>query len=445
MANILLISYDNGSHLPFFPMNLFYLYGHLIKPNIHNVGLWHQDLHHGPDDGLLQILNTNPWDIVGIGAVAGYYQYKKLKSLSAVINASTRRDKFQYVLGGHGPAAEPEYFIKAMGSNSVVVGDGENGMDQILSGGNGIIYGKPWEEDSAPLDLYNKMPMDIYKLIRWPTSERTDFCFPILSSRGCKFNCSFCYRMREGYHLRAVEAIIEEIRYLHKHFLINHFQFADELLMASEARTAEICAALLALPFKIKWDCNGRLNYAKTDLLNLMKRSGCEYINYGIESLDQGLLNEMHKALTVERIHQGVEDTLKAGISPGLNFIWGFPGDTIANLWKAVNFIKKYDPCHELRTIRPVTPYPGTQLYKNAIKNGLLGGPEDFYEAKHVNSDLFTVNFTDIPTKDAHKALNNANIGLIENYLQKRGERQAKAAHKLYLNGDASFRGFREV
>lgn len=158
-------------------MNLFYLYGHLIKPDIHNVGLWHQDLHHGPDDSLLPILNTNPWDIVGIGAVAGYYQYRKLKSLSNVINSSTRRHKFQYVLGGHGPAAAPEYFMRVMGADSVVVGDGEDGFDQILSVGKGVIHTKPCTEDAAPLRVYQAMPMDIYKLIRWPTSERTDFAF----------------------------------------------------------------------------------------------------------------------------------------------------------------------------------------------------------------------------------------------------------------------------
>lgn len=426
-------------------MNLFYLYGHLIKPDIHNVGLWHQDLHHGPDDSLLPILNTNPWDIVGIGAVAGYYQYRKLKSLSNVINSSTRRHKFQYVLGGHGPAAAPEYFMRVMGADSVVVGDGEDGFDQILSVGKGVIHTKPCTEDAAPLRVYQAMPMDIYKLIRWPTSERTDFCFPILSSRGCKFSCSFCYRMREGYHLRAVDAIMEEIRFLHKHFKINHFQFADELLMASEKRTEEICQAILNLPFAIRWDCNGRLNYARPEILNMMKSAGAKYVNYGIESLNQTLLNQMRKGLTLEQIHKGVEATLAAGLSPGLNLIWGFPGDTVENLWAAVDFIKKYDPCHELRTIRPVTPYPGTALYRLAIEKGLLEGLEDFYERKHVNSDLFTVNFMDISTEEAHKHLHNANLALLQNYLQKRGEKQAEAARRMYLNGDTSFRGFRDV
>jgi radical SAM superfamily enzyme YgiQ (UPF0313 family) len=250
--------------------------------------------------------------------------------------------------------------------------------------------------------------------------------------------------MRKGYHERSVEAIIEEIKYLHDNHAINHFQFSDELLMSTKKRTEAICEALLKLPFKVKWDCNGRLNFARPKILKLMRRSGCEYVNYGIESLSQSLLNSMGKGLTADRIHDGVRDTLKSGISPGLNLIWGFPGDTVKNLDKSVEFLKKYDPCHELRTIRPVTPYPGTKLYQKAVKMGLLDGPRDFYEQKHVNSDLFTVNFMDIDTDTAHERLYDANMKLINRYHWENAHKMKSCAERLYA-GDASFRGFREV
>jgi len=250
--------------------------------------------------------------------------------------------------------------------------------------------------------------------------------------------------MRKGFYERPVKAIIEEIKYLHRRFGINHIQFADELLMASRARTEEICQSIIQLPFALKWDCNGRLNFAKPATLKLMKRAGCEYINYGIESLNQQILNEMGKGLTLGQINQGIQATLANNISPGINLIWGFPGDTVDNLDKAVDFLVKHDPCHELRTIRPVTPYPGTKLYKLAIEKGLLEGPEDFYERKHVNSDLFTVNFMDISTKKAHKALHEANFRLINNYYMNQAAKTNKNAAKLY-SGDASFRGFRAI
>ena len=215
--------------------------------------------------------------------------------------------------------------------------------------------------------------------------------------------------------------------------------------MASKARTEEICSALLKLPFRVAWDCNGRLNYATPSLLRLMKKCGCKYINYGIESLNQKLLNQMHKGLTVEQITKGIEATLTAQISPGLNLIWGFPGDTVENLQAAVEFLMKYDPCHELRTIRPVTPYPGTALYQEAIDMGLLDGSEDFYENKHVNSDLFTVNFMDISTEEAHRHLMEANRKLYYNYLSKRQDEFINQTRQLYVEGNTNFRGYRNV
>jgi len=251
--------------------------------------------------------------------------------------------------------------------------------------------------------------------------------------------------MREGFHERSIEAIIEEIKWLHKNVGINHFQFADELLMASEKRTEDICTAILALPFKIKWDCNGRLNFAKSHLLNLMKTSGAQYVNYGIESMNQKILNSMGKGLTVDQIITGVEATLAAHLSPGLNLLWGFPQNTEKDLWEEVAFLKKYDPCPELRTIRPVTPYPGCRLFLKGVEDGLLKNAEDFYENKHKNSDLISVNFMDIPIEEAHRMLYEANLELWKNYVGNRTERLDWDMINLYIHGKTDFRGFRTV
>ncbi len=445
MSNVLLISYDNDSHIPFFPMNLFYLAG-ALKDAKHNVGIWLQDIHHGKEESLTKLLDENPIDVVGLGFCAGYWQYGKAKKISKAVNESKRRKDSIYVLGGHGPAGSPNFFKDRFGVDAVVIGDGEKAICEIAEKKkSGIIQGEPCTKDEAPIGVYEEFPLDIYRLIRWPTSKRTDFCFPILSSRGCKWHCSFCFRMREGFWERSIEAIIEEIKWLHHHVGINHFQFADELLMSSERRTEKICEAILALDFKVKWDCSGRLNFATLPLLTLMKKSGAQYINYGIESLNQTILNQMGKGLTTSQIYTGVEATLQAGLSPGLNLLWGFPMNTEADLLEEVEFLKKYDPCHELRTIRPVTAYPGCRLFQKGVGAGLVKDAEDFYENKHKNSDLISINFMDIPIEEAHAMLFQANKDLINNYYMKRLCKSVLSANNLYFHGDTSFRGFREV
>ncbi len=441
MASVLLISYDNDSYIPLFPQNIFYLMGALKKRG-HTVGVWYQDIAHEPDEKLKEILDQNFFNIVGIGAVAGYYPYRKLKSLSKVINSHKNRKKIHYVLGGHGPAGAPEFFLKKMGADAVVVGEGEQAICEVAEKGlKGIVRAGNVNGDYSSLDCYQSFPMDIYRLNRCPTSNRTEFCMPILSSRGCKWKCSFCYRMREGFHEREIPAIMEEIKFLHKNYQISHFDFEDELLMASEKRTEGICTAILNLPYKIKWDANGRLNFATPAILSMMKKAGCEYVNYGIESLNQSILNQMGKGLTLNQIYQGVENTLSANLSPGLNLLWGFPDDTEQNLKDEVEFLLKYDPCDELRTIRPVTPYPGCKLFDEAVEKGLCRDAEDFYENKHKNSDLISINFMDIPTHEAHPMLYYANSQLVENYYKKRMGKTIGQSYKLY-DGDTSFRGF---
>jgi radical SAM superfamily enzyme YgiQ (UPF0313 family) len=152
----------------------------------------------------------------------------------------------------------------------------------------------------------------------------------------------------------------------------------------------------------------------------------------------------MNKCLTVAQINQGIAATLQAGISPGLNVIFGNIGDTRETLKKGVKFLIKYSDGAQLRTIRPVTPYPGAPLYYHALKTGLLKDCADFYENKHVNSDLLAVNFTDLSDDDFHAALFEANRELIGHYFKNKAKAAVAEARKLYFERNAGFRGFRQ-
>jgi radical SAM superfamily enzyme YgiQ (UPF0313 family) len=221
--------------------------------------------------------------------------------------------------------------------------------------------------------------------------------------------------------------------------------FVDELVMATPKRTRELCNAFIENELNIHWSCNGRLNIAKPELLELMKSAGCVFINYGIECVDDSILKVMNKNLNVGQIVNGIEATLKVGISPGFNIIFGNLGENVETLKRGVDFLLKYDDHAQLRTIRPVTPYPGSDLYYYAIEHGLLKDVEDFYENKHLNSDLLSVNFTELSDDEFYQALYEANIKLGENYFKFKLEQFLETTKKLYLERDASFRGFRQT
>lgn len=460
---VLLIVYDNDSYIHFFPMGPAYIASALRNAG-HSITIYNQDLYHYPESHLVDYLTYNDFDVVGVGVVAGYYQYQKLLKISEAINSVPNRPF--YILGGHGPVPEPEYFLKKTRANAIVIGEGEISTVNLLaalenninlSSVNGIAYledGKlvitrPQELikniDSIPFPAWDLFPMDYYALLREPKSKNSERCFPVLSARGCPFKCNFCYRMDKGFRPRSAESIIEEIEILKRKYRISYISFADELFMSSSKRTKELCKAFIQADLNIRWSCSGRLNYATADVLGLMKKAGCVFINYGIEAMDDKILKNMNKNLTTQQIIKGIEATLAEGISPGYNIIFGNIGENAETLQKGVDFLLKYDDHSQFRTVRPVTPYPGCPLYYYAIEKGLLKDVADFYENKHINSDLLSVNFTDLSDEEFHKLLFEANKTLSENYYKHKLEHQINTAKKLYFEKDATFRGFRQI
>ncbi len=459
---VLLVVYDNDSYISWFPQGLAYV-ATVLRKKGHEVTIYSQDVYHWKESHLRKFLDKRKFDVVGVSVIAGYYQYRKLLQISKAINRSKYRPF--YILGGHGPAPEPEYFMKKTKADIIVIGEGEITTVEIMealekkrkfSSVKGIAYrdGKKIivnerrpliaNIDQIDFPAYDLFPLDHYALMRTlPGLENNERCMPMLSGRGCIFQCNFCYRMDKGFRPRSIKNILEEVEKLQKDYAITSIVFSDELLMSSVDRTIEVCEGLLKSKVKFKWGCNGRLNFAKFDVLKLMKKAGCTFINYGIESMDQDALNVMKKGLTVKMIHDGIKNTLQVGINPGLNIIFGNIGETKAVLKKDVEFLLKYDDHAQRRTIRPVTPYPGSPLYYYAIEKGLLKDCQDFYENKHVNSDLLAVNFTNMSDDEFHKALFRANKKLLTAYFEDSKQKIIESARQLYTGKNNAFRGFR--
>ena len=461
---VLFVVYDNGSYDSVFPMGLGAI-GAILKRDGHEFTVWNQDMHHWQDDCLRTYLDDNKFDVVILSLIAGYYQYKKMKNLSKAINNSKQRP--YYIMGGYGPTPEPEFFLKKSGCDAVCMGEGEVTISKFMDAIENkkslkTVPGIAWLEDgklqqtpraplvhhldSLPPIPYEKFPMHFYRMVRMPKVKSTDFCFPMMSARGCSFKCTFCYRMDPGYRMRTPEPLLDEIEKLHKDYGVTYIAFQDDLLMSSVEHTEAVCLEFLKRDLPVRWNCNGRLNYCSEELLQLMKDAGCRFINYGIESMDQKVLNNMKKGLRPEMIIRGVEDTLKVGISPGLNFIFGNKGDNKETIKSTVDFLLKYDDFAQKRTIRPVTPYPGSPLYYDAIEMGLLdkdNPAEDFYERKHLNSDLICCNFTELSDEEYYECLRWANSTLMKNYYDRQKNSTLAQIDHLYKEKDVTFRGFR--
>jgi anaerobic magnesium-protoporphyrin IX monomethyl ester cyclase len=440
---VLLVIYDNDSYTAWLPLGLAYVSSALKRAGF-LVDVFDQQVTHAPDHALTEHIERTHPDAVLLSCIGGYYQHARAIALSRAVRAVSYR--VLYGIGGHGPAGAPDYFRRICDADFVWAGEAESTLPGVLLGGTptGIIHGTQVEDvDSLPWPDYDAFNVSAYRMLRMPNCKPTDYVMPVLSGRGCPYHCTFCYRLDDGFRPRKAEAVLEEVRWLQHTHGITYVAFGDELLMSSTRRTEDFCEAILSSGMSFRWSCCGRLNFATKGLVELMKSAGCVFVNYGIEAVDDSVLRNIRKGLTVSQIVSGVEATLAARVSPGLNIIWGNEGDNPETLWAGVNFLKKYVDGSQLRTIRPVTPYPGSPLFDHAVKACMFKDAEDFY-ARHVNSDLFSVNFMGMSNAEAHQHLWRANDHLLEHYYTQRMHDAKREAADLY-KGNSNFRGFRQT
>ncbi len=438
---ILFVIYDNeGAQNPI-PMGSAYVAGYLKKHG-YDVSYYSQDVYHYPEEHLTDYLNHNHFDVVGLGFCAGYFQYRKILKICEAINKS--KDRPFLVLGGHGPSPVPEFFMEKTGADAVVIGEGESPMLGIVSDLKyGGIIGEPIQDlDSIPWPYYDTLPMEYYLNGKWFTMKPTDRFLPMITSRGCPYSCNFCQRLEKGIRFRSPESVTEELGHYVRDYGVKFIQFWDELFVASEKRVHELTEAIK--PMGINYWCTSRVNIVTRDILRMLKESGCVYIDYGIEQFDDYALMAMNKRQTEEQILKAIEMTQDEGIKIGFNIIWGNLGDSEISLRKSLDLLKKYNDYGQLRTIRPVTPYPGSPLYRLAVEKGLLTGPEDFYD-KHKNVELMTCNFTNIPDEKCTQLLWEANWEIINDYYDHLKGDMIQKFHGVYFDKELAFRGARHV
>jgi len=465
----LFVIHDNCQDDNVFPLGSGYLAA-MLKRHGSEVCVFCMDVFHYSNEQLIAFLLDYEFDLIGLGFMAPRFK-RGVEELCKVINAHKKNAWF--VIGGHGPTPIPEFALKATGADVAIIGEGEETIVELLqcklsgpgriSTVKGIAYRngdqiienqrrKPiMKLDTIPFPEWELFPMDRYTTsLKFTGMNDEDKSLAMITSRGCVNKCSFCHRMEAGIRVRTVANIIEEIKTLHNIYGVNHFFFADELSIVSKKQVLEFTKAIKDNELNIMYRMDCRVDLFDEVIAKGLKDSGCVFLNIGFESTDQAVLDLLGKRVTVEQNIKAAEIAKRHGIGVGLNFIWGLPGDSEKSLRDNVEFIKKYNQYDYIRTIRPVTPFPGSPLYYEAIRRGLLKGPDDFFN-RFKNSDLYMVNFMGIPENEIYQMLFEVNKDLIlDHYRNTNNDMEAANClidqfYNLYFNNDYTFRGARRL
>jgi len=192
----------------------------------------------------------------------------------------------------------------------------------------------------------------------------------LVSSRGCPYRCTFCDRgvFGERYRFHGIDYIIEQIHRFKTDYDISHIIFYDDNFTIDRGHLEALLTAIIDLPFDITFNCDARVDLVDRELLGLMKRAGAWMINYGIESGDQDILDDLSKKISLDRARRAVRLTFDAGIMVKGLFMIGVPGETEQSLAATRRLVEELP--FDFVNFSKYTPYPGCEDYKTIKKHG---------------------------------------------------------------------------
>jgi hopanoid biosynthesis associated radical SAM protein HpnJ len=194
----------------------------------------------------------------------------------------------------------------------------------------------------------------------------------LYTGRGCKSRCTFCLWPQtvggHRYRTRSVGNVIEEMRWAKAAFpKVREFFFDDDTFTDDRPRTEAIARELGKLG--LTWSCNAKANVPR-DTLKIMRDNGLRLLLVGYESGNQKILHNIRKGMRIDVARRFTKDCHDLGITIHGTFILGLPGETRETIEETIRFATEVNP-HTIQ-VSLAAPYPGTELYREALEHGWL-------------------------------------------------------------------------
>jgi radical SAM superfamily enzyme YgiQ (UPF0313 family) len=221
--------------------------------------------------------------------------------------------------------------------------------------------------DDLPLPARELLPMARYRALGTPCT--------VITSRGCPYSCIFCSGHRmfgPKVRFRSPGLVVDEIEKLQRDFGLAKINIVDDTFTLNHSHTRAVCKEMLRRNLKMKWSVFARVDRISDDLAQLMNRAGCEWVLFGVESADGGILKTIKKGFTPEEVRRGVKIAAEAGINVFNSFILGLPGESQETARKSLAFgdelYQKYGAKYGFHMLSPL---PGTEIYERAKDYGI--------------------------------------------------------------------------
>ena len=371
--------------------------------------------------GLEEIVERIPRDtgVIGINAMFSG-EWPVTRKLINMLRA--RFPEALIIAGGEHVTALSEFSLTDCPALDIIVrGEGEQILVDCLENlrntnpqfrVNGIAFLDDDGTYQQPSDLQRVRNADTLPWPHWPNGylEKfwqagksagvlTDRDMPMIISRGCPFQCSFCSSpgmWTTRYVLRGVEDVIKEIKFYIDKYDVTSIQLYDLTAITKKKWIIEFCQRLLEEEIDLFWSVpqGTRSEILDQETLSLLKKTGCHYLVYAPESGSPRILEKIRKQVKLPNLVESVMVARRQGLVLRINLIIGFPGETRNDVLKTALFgLKMATKGVDEISTNIFSPYPGSELFDDLKGSGVLTVSDEYFLAlTSLNSDFAKFN-----------------------------------------------------
>ena len=225
------------------------------------------------------------------------------------------------------------------------------------------------------------------------------------TGRGCRSKCTFCLWPQtvggHKYRVRSAASVVEEVRWIKQNLpQVREIFFDDDTFTDGRQRVEEIARGLGKLG--VTWSCNAKAN-VPYETLKVMRDNGLRLLLVGYESGNDQILHNIRKGLRTDIARRFTSDCRKLGVTIHGTFILGLPGETEQTIRETIQFAVDINP-HTIQ-VSLAAPYPGTQLYREAIENGWLRENDSLNLVNNQGVQLSPISYPHLPATEIYHAV----------------------------------------
>lgn len=201
----------------------------------------------------------------------------------------------------------------------------------------------------------------------------------VLFSHGCPFSCTFCANYDRGpIQRRILDSISNEIDYLKKEYGIKGLSLQDEICFPNRG-TDEFLGMLATKGILWRGQARGGV---KRETLEQAAQSGCIELSFGLESVDQRVLDLAKKAMKVDNVKLTLKHCWEYGIRTRLYLLNGLPGEPENIVSQTKRFIEENSP--DMVLLSTLQPYPGSEIFNHPERFGIRYIDKDYSKYNHL-------------------------------------------------------------